>query len=43
MQSIWCAYHVERLHYDLTHHHLGFAAYQSLMSAHNCSRALTGR
>ncbi len=43
MQSAWCAYHVSRLRYDLHHHHLGFAAYQAVMSGHNCSRALLGR
>lgn len=43
MQTLWCAYHVSRLRYDLHHHHLGFAAYQSLMTAHNCGHALLGR
>jgi hypothetical protein len=42
MQSLWCAYHVSRLRYDL-HHHIVFATYQSLMTAHNCSHALLGR
>jgi hypothetical protein len=36
-----CAFHVWRLHHDLSTHHNLFAAFQAWRSVHNCSRVVS--
>lgn len=34
----WCAFHTYRLVHDVRAHHLGYAAFQAILSAHHCAR-----
>lgn len=39
-QPLWCAYHAWGLERDIRHHHHGWAAFQAILAAHHCGKAL---